>query len=462
MEKARAKFGKYKFIFVAGTRYLGGFLGSDEDRDKWVDKKVKDWVFGIKELAKVATRYPQAAYAGLASSLQLEWQYLQRVTPDVGLRFAPLESALAEIFLPALFGASVEEIAKMRNILALPVKFAGLGIPDPSNSAEVCYLASKSCTSELSVSILGGGALDVSAYGKSVKNERREIVKARKVAHGMKLKSTMAGRSLPFIQQCKRAQESGNWLTVKPNRFTGTKFSAVEFWDGLHLRFGITPAALPRYCDGCGCIFDVDHALVCKKGGLINRRHNDVKFEFGEMCAQALQPSYITDEPKIQTGQNTGVSVVDGITTPAAEERGDIGAHGFWTKGKTTIFDVRITHAECKSNIGRNHRKVLKSHEKAKKDKYAQKCAERRRDFTPLCFTADGCFGTETNAAVKRLATLLSAKWNRTYSEVCGYVRARLSLALVRSASMCLRGERTSYTARMTGPMDGAKLRLHQ
>ena len=50
--------------------------------------------------------------------------------------------------------------------------------------------------------------------------------------------------------------------------------------------------------------------------------------------------------------------------------------------------------------------------------------------------------GKETNAAVKRLAALLSKKWDREYAAVCGYVRARLSLSLARSFSHLLRGER--------------------
>ena len=50
--------------------------------------------------------------------------------------------------------------------------------------------------------------------------------------------------------------------------------------------------------------------------------------------------------------------------------------------------------------------------------------------------------GKETNAVVKRLAALLSKKWDREYAAVCGYVRARLSLSLARSFSHLLRGER--------------------
>ena len=44
--------------------------------------------------------------------------------------------------------------------------------------------------------------------------------------------------------------------------------------------------------------------------------------------------------------------------------------------------------------------------------------------------------------AQKRLAALLSYKLKREYSEICGFVRVRISLAIVRSNSLLLRGPR--------------------
>ena len=41
--------------------------------------------------------------------------------------------------------------------------------------------------------------------------------------------------------------------------------------------------------------------------------------------------------------------------------------------------------------------------------------------------------GKEKNVTVRRLAALLSQKWDREYSAVCGYVQSRLSISLARS-----------------------------
>jgi hypothetical protein len=50
--------------------------------------------------------------------------------------------------------------------------------------------------------------------------------------------------------------------------------------------------------------------------------------------------------------------------------------------------------------------------------------------------------GREAATFAKRLAAKLAAKWQRTYSQVCGYVKARLSIAIVRATHLCLRGSR--------------------
>ena len=63
-----------------------------------------------------------------------------------------------------------------------------------------------------------------------------------------------------------------------------------------------------------------------------------------------------------------------------------------------------------------------------------------------MVYSADGITGAEALSAQKRLAELLSYKLKRKYSEMCGFVRARMSLAIVRSNSLLLRGPRDKGT----------------
>ena len=56
-----------------------------------------------------------------------------------------------------------------------------------------------------------------------------------------------------------------------------------------------------------------------------------------------------------------------------------------------------------------------------------------------MVYSAERIPLVEALAAQKRLAALLSYKLKWEYSEMCGFVRARISLAIVRSNSLLLR-----------------------
>ena len=56
---------------------------------------------------------------------------MQRVTPGIGNAFNPVEKALRETFLPALFEGLVEG-APGRGVTRLLVKQVGLALPDPT------------------------------------------------------------------------------------------------------------------------------------------------------------------------------------------------------------------------------------------------------------------------------------------------------------------------------------------
>jgi hypothetical protein len=87
---AKERLEAFGFKFVDGSRYVGGFLGSEAALSEWLEPQIAQWVRGVESLAKVARRYPQTAYAGLAKSLQQEWQYLQRVVPNCRRAFEPV------------------------------------------------------------------------------------------------------------------------------------------------------------------------------------------------------------------------------------------------------------------------------------------------------------------------------------------------------------------------------------
>ena len=79
-----------------------------------------------------------------------------------------------------------------------------------------------------------------------------------------------------------------------------------------------------------------------------------------------------------------------------------------------------------------------------------------------MVYSADGIPGAEALAAQKRLDALLSYNLKREYSEMCGFVRARMSLAIVRSNSLLLRGPRNKEACIQQRPelMDGSVMAL--
>ena len=157
-----------------------------------------------------------------------------------------------------------------------------------------------------------------------------------------------------------------------------------------------------------------------------------------------------------QSGNSTQTQ--QSSTQNTTEERGDASCHGFWDRGRDTIFDVRITDTDSRSNRNKDVDKVLAKHEKEKKDKYLRKCHEERKDFTPLVYSVDGIAGREAKSAEKRLATYLADKWKKGYPEMVFYVRVRMALAVVKANSLLIRGSRDRQKPRRPQISDRASM----
>jgi hypothetical protein len=164
----------------------------------------------------------------------------------------------------------------------------------------------------------------------------------------------------------KRSASTGAWLTTLPNLLNGSDLSAEEFRDGDRLRLGLKPTSLPPRCNGCGEHFTIEHPMSCRKGGLILHHHNDLVSTWGQLCGQAHTPSTVSDEPLIQPSQDMPVAGTT-RTVPSPELRGDLAVHGFWTRGQTAIFDVRITDTDQPTNRNTDPSKVLLHHDWRKK-----------------------------------------------------------------------------------------------
>ena len=84
-------------------------------------------------MSGVARNYPQSAYSGLQKSLQQEWAFVQRIIPNIGDAFSPVEQALREAFIPSLFQFLIEGTPG-RGLTRLPVKQVVRAIPYPTKT----------------------------------------------------------------------------------------------------------------------------------------------------------------------------------------------------------------------------------------------------------------------------------------------------------------------------------------
>ena len=90
--------------------------------------------------------------------------------------------------------------------------------------------------------------------------------------------------------------KSSSWLTVLPITRHQFDLSAAEFHDSLALR--CHRPLFPANCDGCGDVFNLTHALDCRKGGLVTQRHNEVRDAIGDLASLVYKE--VMREPIVQ------------------------------------------------------------------------------------------------------------------------------------------------------------------
>ena len=104
-------------ITTEGRKHLGTALGSLSHLEQYVGGKVEDWVGEVTRSAKFARSQPQASYAAFTFGLRHRWTYFMRTLPDIENLPQPLERAIS-------------------------VRMGGLGLINPSDSADAEYSAS--------------------------------------------------------------------------------------------------------------------------------------------------------------------------------------------------------------------------------------------------------------------------------------------------------------------------------
>ena len=131
------------------------------------------------------------------------------------------------------------------------------------------------------------------------------------------------------------------------------------------------------------------------------QRHNGVRnlvtSYLGKVCTN------VDVEPQLQPLDNEQFNLRSTVTSPEASL--GMNAGGFWFRGVTAFFDVRVTHVNSKRSHGKATSTIFKEQQEEKKRKYQQKALDvEMGSFTPLVFGTNGGMGADCNCFLKRLA----------------------------------------------------------
>jgi hypothetical protein len=169
---------------------------------------------------------------------------------ESALSLHPSSKPWPKTFLPTLFGDQYDKDDPRRALAGLPVKWAGLAIPDPTTLAQPNYEASILLCSHILAAFRGIDVFRSTDHLKVIRDVKAEL-KLRNAAKSESSLNDLASKmSCDNHRTILRGKETGQWLSVLPSAVNGTQLSAEEFRDALLLRYAHWPPDLPIQCDG--------------------------------------------------------------------------------------------------------------------------------------------------------------------------------------------------------------------
>ena len=257
-----------------GERHLGAAIGSPNSIEDYIRSKVTTWVEEVSNLSEIAVSYPQAALSAFTHGFVCKWHFLMRTIEGIEELFKPLEDAITMQFIPALTAQGPPSGA-IRDLLGLPARLGGLGITNPVEMTQHQYSSSTRICKILKNAIIQQNT-ETTLYShnsatRDIHNEARDTAKR---------KAEEVFRTLPpkhqRLMDLNREQGASSWLTTLPLRDHGFHLTKGEFRDALCFRYDWPLKNIPRLCV-CGNPFSIDHAMICRYGGLAIQRHNNVR-----------------------------------------------------------------------------------------------------------------------------------------------------------------------------------------
>ena len=265
LDSAREMFNGFGVQVKTSHRLLGGVVGDQTGMLSYVEECVEEWIRIIEKLAIVSKTQPQMSYYAYTKSAQCQWSYLQRVLPDCGSFFEPIEKKVTEQLLPSLFGCEISQ--SERAVFSLPTRMGGLNIIDSVHSAPSNYDTSRKLTDPIIGALKGLNDFDLDMFKIHCETVQKETI-AIKESDLQSMFTNIVAQLDPMQQRAvKRAQSEkmSSWLNVVPAARHQFDLSAQEFRDALAIRYKKPLLGIPPQCDGCSAPFDLAHAVMQKR-----------------------------------------------------------------------------------------------------------------------------------------------------------------------------------------------------
>ena len=147
------------------------------------------------------------------------------------------------------------------------------------------------------------------------------------------------------IEMCLQKGVS-NWLSALPLKEAGFSLNKLEFRDAIALRYDRPVPRLPDIW-ACGNEFTRNHAMICKTGGFVSLRHNELHDLTGNMLREACRNVEV--EPLLQP--LTGEKLRYQTSIKEDNARLDLSALGFWRCGEKAFFDIRVFEPVAQSHF---------------------------------------------------------------------------------------------------------------
>ena len=171
------------------------------------------------------------------------------------------------------------------------LRLGGMEVCNPTENAEIAYATSRAATRHIVDAIKGKMEFSIPDHNVLMSDAMANMHTTLQQQHEVILHTTLTNFELNA-----KTRWGSRGLTALPLAHHHLDLSTTEFRDALARQYNRPLLKLPANCDGCGAATSLEHALDCKKGGLVTQRHNEV---IGDLASLVFYKE-VVKEPIVQ------------------------------------------------------------------------------------------------------------------------------------------------------------------